>query len=447
MGILYNYSFNRPTRNWRSMTLQERRKRQQEEFQRLCQLMKRHRSEEQQRPVLTLGAVMKHAPGYDECRWLLYGDASEILTSYEQHLLATSPLCVSYLIAFVETPEQISETWTLIKTLIEQEQAGGEPMLTHRDLNIVNELIKNKAMCPAFADVQEFLKRLKKAGLEIRENDFLRNALLKRQVQEMRAGSAERNALLDRCICTYPNGAARGTAMLFRVMDGHGNRLSYNELLTTRSYPIKDEAANWTHRDTSLLEFIAGLIKDGGIHPKIIEITLDALADGISHDADDARARMRSFIELVADNHVTIFNESRLRLLPKLEPLGIDIRNIVYPYSVISDVCARIAAGDMTYRQAEAYIEQYETTRSTKVHRSLAYYFTLLNSIPDTSSAIELLRNIMHLDTGRRVMDIIPGITHSYHIRALTLTISERSHLPGCRLTPWRRSLPTAALR
>ena len=76
MGILYNYSFNRPTRNWRSMTLQERRKRQQEEFQRLCQLMKRHRSEEQQRPVLTLGAVMKHAPGYDECRWLLYGDAS-----------------------------------------------------------------------------------------------------------------------------------------------------------------------------------------------------------------------------------------------------------------------------------------------------------------------------------------------------------------------------------
>ena len=320
-------------------------------------------------------------------------------------------------------------------------------MLTHRDLNIVNELIKNKAMCPAFADVQEFLKRLKKAGLEIRENDFLRNALLKRQVQEMRAGSAERNALLDRCICTYPNGAARGTAMLFRVMDGHGNRLSYNELLTTRSYPIKDEAANWTHRDTSLLEFIAGLIKDGGIHPKIIEITLDALADGISHDADDARARMRSFIELVADNHVTIFNESRLRLLPKLEPLGIDIRNIVYPYSVISDVCARIAAGDMTYRQAEAYIEQYETTRSTKVHRSLAYYFTLLNSIPDTSSAIELLRNIMHLDTGRRVMDIIPGITHSYHIRALTLTISERSHLPGCRLTPWRRSLPTAALR
>ena len=76
----------------------------------------------------------------------------------------------------------------------------------------------------------------------------------------------------------------------------------------------------------------------------------------------------------------------------------------------------------MTYRQAEAYIEQYETTRSTKVHRSLAYYFTLLNSIPDTSSAIELLSNIMHLDTRRRVMDIIPGITHSYHIRALTLT-------------------------
>lgn len=422
MGILYNYSFNRPTRSWRSMTFQERRKRRQEEFRRLCQLMKRHRSEEQQRPVLTLGAVMKHAPGYEECRWLLYGDASEILTSYEQHLLATSPLCVSYLIAYVETAEQISETWTLIKTLIEQEQAGGEPMLTHRDLNIVNEMIKNRAMCPAFADVEEFLKRLKEAGLEIRENDFLRNALLKRQVQEMPAGSYERNALLDKCICAYPNGAARGTAMLFRVMDGHGKRLSYNELLTTRSYPIKNEAANWTHRDTSLLEFIAGLVRDGGIHPKIIEITLDALADGISHDADDARARMRSFIELVADNHVTIFNESRLRLLPKLEPLGIDIRNIVYPYSVISDVCARIAAGDMTYRQAEAYIEQYETTRSTKVHRSLAYYFTLLNSIPDTSSAIELLKNIMHLDTGRRVMDIIPGITHSYHIRALTLT-------------------------
>ena len=422
MGILYNYSFNRPTRDWHTMTPQDKRKRRQEEFRRLCQLMKRHRSEEQQRPVWTLGAVMKHAPGYNECRWLLFGDASEILTSYEQHLLATSPLCVSYLIAAAATPEQTRETWTLIETLIEQEKNGGEPILTHRDLNIVNELIKNKAMCPAFADVQKFLRRLKEAGLEIRENDFLRNALLKRQVQEMPVGSTERNALLDGCICNYPNGAARGTAMLFRVMDGHGKHLSYNELLTTGIYPMKEEGTLWNPRETSLLEFITGLVKGGGIHPKIIEITLDALADGISHGADDARARMKSFIELVAENHVTVYNESRLRLLPKLEPLGIDIRNIVYPYSVISDVCARITAGKMTYRQAEAYIEQYETTRSTKVHRSLAYYFTLLNSIPDTSSAIELLSNIMHLDTRRRVMDIIPGITHSYHIRALTLT-------------------------
>lgn len=422
MGILYNKCFNRPTLKWNTMTPKEKKESRRKEFLRLCQLVKQHRSEEQQRPVWTLGALMKHAPGYEECRWLLFGDASEILTSYEQHLLAASPLCLSYLIAAAATPEQTRETWTLIATLIEQEKNGGEPILTHRDLNIVNELIKNHALCPTYADVRNFLNRLADNGLKIRENHFLHNALLIRQVSELPVGSPERNNLLDKFIISYPNGAARGTAMRYRVMDGHGKKLSYNDLLTTSTYPMKDSTGSWTHRETSLLEFISGLAKSGMIHPKIIEHTLEALADGLSQRANDARAHLKNFIELVADNHLTIHNSSRLRILHKLEPYGIDIRNIVYPYSVISDVCGRIVDGKMNYSQAEEYIIQYEKTRSTKIHRSLAYYLTLLGSIHEPASSLELLKHIMHLDIDNRRIDIIQGISHSYHVRALTRT-------------------------